>query len=202
MYLIPGVRMSADRLATLISGAGLIINTIAIVFVIYQVKLLRQQVEHAKDVFEREQRRVQRQSTLEFVGTTMQRLAELADRMPSPFDVAGTAAFIEDTRSNAEARKLFISYFNYYEGLAAGANCGIYDIEVIYRVRGTTIIRLEELYRDFVKQLRDETRHPEKYREVEILAVSLRQWEVTSGRESSSVASREIPDAQSEQPSA
>src|SRR5262245_30571239 len=112
-------------------------------------------------------------------------MAELVDRVPAPHDVAATDAFIEEAKSRPETAKILTNYLNYHEGLAAGVNCGIFDLEVVYRVRGTTIIRLEELYRGYIREQRSATYHPEKYMEIQNLAESLREWEAVNRPEQS-----------------
>jgi hypothetical protein len=166
--------------SSIFSGVGLLISAASTAFLVVQIR-------RAKLTFETEQARLKRQSTLEFIATTMERVYDLGGAMPQSGDIPATMAFIEKARSSPETMRIFQVYFNYHESLAAGSNCGIFDIEVIYRVRGTTIIRMAELYHDFVEELRAASNHPERYREIDKLAKRLLEYEKGSGRPTSSL---------------
>jgi hypothetical protein len=67
------------------------------------------------------------------------------------------------------------SYLNYYEVLASGVNEGVFDLGVVDRTSGTTIIKIQEFYGDFIDEVREAERRPRVYLEIESLAKKLRQ---------------------------
>ncbi|GEM_PF-6991990 len=168
--------MSNDRLSLVISVT---INVVALVFLGAQLYLLREQVRQAKDAYISEQRRARKQSTLDFISATLERRLRFQQEIPSVKDPEATLNFIRLAKTDEAAAKSILGFLNYYEYIAAGVNAGILDIDVIDSTMGTTVMRCQEGYVDFVAEVRERDSHPTLYEELDALAKLLRELRST-----------------------
>jgi hypothetical protein len=98
----------------------------------------------------------------------------VSKEVPPDTDPAAVREFCRDADSNSPNGRLLRNYLNYYENLATGINCGVFDIEVAARVSGTIIVRVFDAYKDFIYRIRKATGHSLAYSEMEALAQALR----------------------------
>jgi hypothetical protein len=162
--------MSSEQVAL----GGFTVSVVALIFLAWQLVLLRVQIKQAKDAFVTEQARVRRQSTLEFIATTLERRQALGRDVPSELDKTAVAKFLEEAKADRRVHRRLDDYLNYFEMVATGVNNEIFDIDVIDRASGTIIVRVEETYRDFVRDVREREAAPTIWKETQALATAIR----------------------------
>jgi hypothetical protein len=167
--------MASGTWSNLIAAAGLTVSAATFVFLIVQVSLARKQLRQAQSSFEAEQLRSKRQSTLEFLAATIERKQEFVKVLPHELDFRRVSRFKNKLRKSEDARRLLWNYLNYFEAIATGVNSGIYDLETVSRIDGSTIVRVFETYKDIISNSRRVDDNPGMYIEMEILAVQLRK---------------------------
>ena len=167
--------MSSGAWSALISGIGLVISIVGLAFLVAQLRLLRHQIGQAQELFVAEQDRAKRQSTLEFMANTIDRKQELHLKVPYEEEKDAVKDFLGKVRTSEEARKTLWNYLNYHETIATGVNCGIFEIDVVARSMGATIVRVFDAYRDIIMEERAKYGRPKMYWETETLAHALRK---------------------------
>jgi len=166
--------MSSGAWSAVIGACSLIVGVVAFIVLIIQLKLLREQVQNAKDTFIAEQKRIQRQATLEYMTLTLNQRLELERDLPYVEDDASIRKFLSKRERVTEAKAAFWSNLDYFETLATSVNCGIFDIEIVQRVTGPKLVRTFDAYRELIMDARSYYGRPSLYKEMEQLAVSLR----------------------------
>ncbi|MEU4163470.1 DUF4760 domain-containing protein [Actinoplanes sp. NPDC026670] len=166
--------MKPDLISALTAVAALGVNVIFLVFVIKQLRLLQSQITNTSETFALEQIRIKRQSTLEHLATTMSHRQDVAKEVPPDTDPVAVRDFCKDADSNSPNGRLLRNYLNYYENLASGINCDVFDIDVVARTSGTIIVRVFDAYKEFIYRIRKATGHSLAYSELEELAEKLR----------------------------
>jgi hypothetical protein len=162
--------VSKDLISLTISVTGLLASIITLAFLVVQLRLLREQINQAKDAYISEQHRMRKQSTLEFVASTLDRRIGFLEEIPSVKDPEATKNFIRQLPTDPAASKSIFAFLNYQEYVASGVNEGILDIDVIDRMAGTTIMKTQEGYGDFIAKKRESDNHPTLYAELQKLA--------------------------------
>jgi hypothetical protein len=152
------------------------VNIVLLVFVVIQLRLLQTQISDASNAFASEQLRIKRQSTLEHLATTMAHRQDVSKDVPPDTDLAAVKEFSKDADSNNPNGRLLRNYLNYYENLATGINCGVFDVEIAARTSGTVIVRVFDVYQDFIYRIREATGHSLAYCEMEALVQNLRPY--------------------------
>ena len=168
--------MDSGLLAAIIGIGGLALSLVGLIFVAVQVKLLRAQIADARKVFESEQQRNRRQSSLEFISATMERRAALQNAIPAGSNIERVGQFLEKLKSGSDdsaLRRDLSRFLAYYEAVAVGVNTGVFDIEIIDRAWGSVIIRTFAGYRDYVYDRRASRHQPRLYAEFEHLVNAL-----------------------------
>ncbi|GAA4264356.1 hypothetical protein [Dactylosporangium darangshiense] len=97
-------------IATAISAVGLYL-------LLHQIRLLRTQVNDAKDGYMGEQLLSRQQSTLEFLASTLEARTEYIKAVPSLKNTQAVSDFLEEVRSNAGTEKTLIAFLSCYENL-------------------------------------------------------------------------------------
>lgn len=166
--------MIPDLISASAAVAGLLVNIVFLVFVVKQLQLLRVQISNASESFAVEQLRIKRQSTLEHLAATMSHRQAVSRDVPPDTDPVAVKEFCRDADSNSANGRLLRNYLNYYENLAAGINCDVFDIDVVARTSGTIIVRVFDAYKEFIYRIREATGHALAYSELEELALALR----------------------------
>lgn len=166
--------MKPDLISALAAVAALIVNIILLMFLVKQLRLLQTQISNASEAFALEQLRIKRQSTLEHLAATMGHRQAVSKDVPPDTDITAVREFSSNADSNSPNGRLLRDYLNYYESLATGINCGVFDVEIAARTSGTVIVRVFDAYRDFIYRIRKATGHTLAYSELEQLAETLR----------------------------
>lgn len=123
--------------------AQLVVAVASLGFVTLQLRHIR---KVASDDFD--QRR--RQATFDYLVNTQQERSKRSSEVP-PTTAANLKAFIEAAlHEDAKERKAIVKYLNYYERLAAGVNNGVFEIEIVNVLWGSTIIEIADNYHDFI----------------------------------------------------
>jgi hypothetical protein len=172
-----GAFMGTDGATVLIGLLGLLVNIAFLAFLVIQVSLLRKQVNEASEATVAERLRVQRQATVEYAASTLQRRHDLALKLPMESDQAAVSRYVEEVKSDRDKLQTLYNYLNSWEEFAAAVNTGIFDFDVVARTAGDVIVRVEEAYRAFVAKVRAEEDLPFLYVEIERLADSMREWD-------------------------
>ncbi|WP_238011532.1 DUF4760 domain-containing protein [Dactylosporangium sp. AC04546] len=167
--------MSSGAWSAVISALGLGISVVAFVVLVIQLQLLREQVRHAKDAFVEEQRRTQRQATLEFLASTLGDRLALQKRLPSEEDPEEVKKFLENDANLESNDSPLWAYLNFHEMIAVGVNCTVFDPEVVQRVMGPRLVRTFDAYRELILAGRESDGRPSMYKELETVAHTMRQ---------------------------
>ncbi|WP_167769073.1 DUF4760 domain-containing protein [Nocardia sp. CS682] len=159
-------------------GAGaLVLNTAVFGLLIWQLKLLRRQVADSSRSLDlatseaaAENVRQRKQTTLDFIGTTIEKQHDLFGRLKTD------AQFMEKASDRDTVEYLVVrDYLSYLEDLSVGVNMEVFDREVVDRSIGGRIIRVWfELYGDWIQRERTDLDSDRLYEEVEALAKSLK----------------------------
>lgn len=170
--------LSAYEAASIVLGVGtLVLNTAVFGLLIWQLKLLRRQVTDSSrslDLATREAAaeniRQRKQTTLDFIGTTIEKQHDLFGRLKTD------AQFMEKASNRDTVEYLVVrDYLSYLEDLSVGVNMEVFDREVVDRSIGGRIIRVWfELYGDWIQRERADLASERLYEEVETLAKSLK----------------------------
>jgi len=152
---------------------GLIINAVAFIALLSQVYLLRKQIRSTDEAFATEQVRSRKQSTLEFMATTVERRQELSRQLPVEVDLDAGQRVLDAWDHDEEVRRPIYEYLDFYEMLATGVNSGIFDHDVVDRASGTRIMQVFASYQGLIKKLREEQARPQMYEELQTLAAAL-----------------------------
>ncbi|QBS45132.1 hypothetical protein DMB37_38680 [Nocardia sp. CS682] len=170
--------VSTYEAASLVLGAGaLVLNTAVFGLLIWQLKLLRRQVADSSRSLDlatseaaAENVRQRKQTTLDFIGTTIEKQHDLFGRLKTD------AQFMEKASDRDTVEYLVVrDYLSYLEDLSVGVNMEVFDREVVDRSIGGRIIRVWfELYGDWIQRERTDLDSDRLYEEVEALAKSLK----------------------------
>jgi hypothetical protein len=166
--------VSSDDWSAVISAFSSAVSVVAFIVLIVQLKLLREQVQHAKNTFIAEQERIRRQATLEFMTSTLNQRLDFQRALPYEENEVSMRRFLSKRKRVTEERAPFWDYLNYFEVLATSVNCEIFDIEVVQRVMGPKLVRTYDGYHDLIASARIYYGRPSLYKEMEILATNLR----------------------------
>jgi hypothetical protein len=166
--------MDGQAAANYIALGSLITNLVVLIFLVVQLAFLRDQIRNAQEVFIVEQQRSNRQSTLEFLAATIERREEIAAQIPSSSSKSEFAQFFTSLDDNPDNRHRLMVLLNYYESLAAGVNVGAFNVEIVDRVVGHTIVRLYDTFCEFIEKRRIQSQSPKAYVELEQLAELIR----------------------------
>lgn len=159
--------------ADVVGLCGVLINGVVVIFLVIQLRLLRDQVNQAKDAFVSEQARARKQSTLEFMANTVARRHELAGLIPPEEEREEVQELLNTFPKDSRVRRNLYDYLNYYEMLATGVNTNVLDIGVVNRNSGGTIIRIYRTYAQLIRAVRRELNRPTMYEELETLVLEL-----------------------------
>jgi hypothetical protein len=165
--------MDSDEVSLLIAGSGTVVGVGGLAMLLWQIRLLRLQINQAKDAVIDQQWRARRHSTLEFYGSTQDRRLGFLTEVPSLKDMAATRSFIELALQDNTTTITLRRFLNYYELIAAGVNDDIFDITIMDRVAGTTIMNIWRRYGAYIIRLRREEDHASMFQEIEQLAASI-----------------------------
>ncbi len=171
--------MSGSDVTNIVAILALAVSVITLFFLVAQIRLLRGQVEQAKEVYVAEHRRSRRQSTLEFLSSTMEQRHSMYNKTPYATKPEEVQAFLERLDQDADAKSTIRLYLNYFELLACGVLDEIFDIEVVDRVLGSVIISVQNNYEPLISHLRTTTNQPLLYRELSALAQVLLERRTT-----------------------
>lgn len=118
----------------------------------------------------REHRRQQRQATINYLSSTIQRQHELYG------EIEQDGRFLEKATvvNSPEFHKL-TSYFGLLEYLAAAVNMGVFDAEVVNRTIGGRLIRATSDFAEWMEAERQRLGNPAVYEELRELVEDLRR---------------------------
>jgi hypothetical protein len=167
------VTLDQAAISTVIAGVALLISAAGLIFLVIQIRLLRAQVQDAKDAYIGEQLLSRQQTTLEFLATTL-------DSRLGPDDEA-VLKFMKDVEADPDVEKVLIAFLSCYEYIAAGVNMNALDEQAVHRTVGRTVQLAQEQFAAYVTERRLRENHPSLYHELETLAEALYECE-TEGR--------------------
>lgn len=163
-----------ERWSVVITGLGLVVNSVVLIFLVFQVRLAsratraatlqavasetatthaakqlelsEKAIQDATEQRAREDTRNNKLATMQFLSSSMASLSATYDRMPAAGS-SKTAEFVERAshRETPEFRDLR-NYLNYLEDVCAGIHAGIFDAEVVHRSVGGRINRARSTF--------------------------------------------------------
>ncbi|GAA1018414.1 hypothetical protein Aple_074220 [Acrocarpospora pleiomorpha] len=174
--------MSTYEAGTLtVSVISLIVSASVMGLLIWQLRLLRRQVDDARTSLDistsqaaSENLRVRQSETLKFVATTLPEQNNLLNDVPQhESDVRYTgfleSALVPDSDNFHKLRRLM----SYYEMLSAAVNMDVFDYAIIDRTMGARVKRTHRMYKPWVKAERIRLNRVRLYEELEMLATRL-----------------------------
>jgi hypothetical protein len=169
--------MTQTTVSTIIAAMAVVISAFALYFLIVQIRLLRQQVEQARNEHATEQLVSKRRSTLEFLSTTLDARISFIKEIPSLRDAAAVTDYLQQVSDDVRAEKLLIAFLSCYEYISAGVNIQALDEETVHRTIGRTMMLADEVFKQYVEGRRQAEGHPSLYRELERTAKRFRACE-------------------------
>ena len=174
---------SYEKWAVLTAVITVFVNAGLFIAFGFQLRLMRVQLQQASDATDRDHRQRRMQATLEFVTATFDRMGSLRDRGLPELVRAAVEPYTDRPLDMADKRNLLVrEYLNGFEAFATGVNLGLYDIDVVNRLRGTMIIRSWALYEPWVTARRSLFSQASYYAELERLASDLSQLRRAGGQ--------------------
>ena len=153
-------KTQTDSFWTIFSDiAQILIGLFTLIFVSLQIRHLRKVAQTDFD-----QRR--RQATFDYISNTQDELRSRSKDIPLTSD-PNLDTFI----CNESNRKAITRYLNYYERLSAGVNHGVFEIDIVDVLWGTTIINIYRKYQHFMEN--SPTDKDALWKELRILAIEL-----------------------------
>jgi hypothetical protein len=179
VHLTWDVTLNSGAVSAGIAGFALLVSAVGLIFLMAQVRLLRAQVQDAKDAYFGEQVLVRQQSTLNFLATTLDsRLGpDYMRRVPSLRDDEAVVEFMKEVQSDADVEKVLIAFLSCYEYIAAGVNMNALDEEAVHRTVGRTVELTQKQFAAYVEERRLKEDHLSLYHELEVLAETFRHCE-------------------------
>ena len=166
--------MGASGVANWIAGCALVLNLVVTVLLVKQLRLLSSQIAQARTTFESEQKRIRRQATFEYLAATTARREQLTRRVPGRRDVRGVGKLVRDIAFKAKGKTYVTEMLNYYEEFAAAVNNEVFDVNVVDRILGGTIVAIDDAYGSSFPRLRKELGSLHVYVEISNLADTIR----------------------------
>jgi len=135
--------------------------------------------------------RRRKQATIEFVGSVQPIFGDSHEELEElfgPDTITETFAhriwtsdtFDEKDDPELEAAKkgklVLRSYLNRIEHIAAGANTGVFDKDLLHRLSGNFLVRMWDRYSNFIKIVQKEL-GKKRYSEFETMVSDFRSWE-------------------------
>lgn len=143
----------------------------------WQILLMRRQLDLAREALDSDHVQRRRQATFDFITATINRVSELRARGLPDLRRAEVEAYASDPHGDdSESNRTITDYLNGYESFSTGANIGLYDLEVICRLRAAMIVRTWELYRPWIVARRTIYQMPSLYAELEELAARVKRF--------------------------
>ena len=139
--------------------AQILIGLLTLIVLYVQIFRLRKVAQTDFD-----QRR--RQATFDYISNTQDELRSRSKDIPLTSD-PNLDTFI----CNESNRKAITRYLNYYERLSAGVNHGVFEIDIVDVLWGTTIINIYRKYQNFMEN--SPTDKDALWKELRILAIEL-----------------------------
>ncbi|MRH88340.1 DUF4760 domain-containing protein [Nocardia sp. SYP-A9097] len=159
-------------MGSFIALSGLLV---AVCGLIWQVRVFAHQAKGSRLAIDRatketidENIRQRQRSTLDFIGTTIERQHALYTKINSDPNFLSKASD-HDRQEFMDLR----SYLGYLENIAAGVNMGIFDRDVVDRTVGNRLIRAWERYGDWIQDVRRLQHNGRLYEELESLVKKL-----------------------------
>lgn len=163
-----------ETLSVVIGAAGVVINLILFIMFALQLRALRRQIAVAEEATRLDHDRRRKQATLDFYTATLEKRAALRDLLPYDRDADAIRDLIRDIKSEDDGRgKEITNYLSLFEGLAAGVNSGVYDLDTIERVAGGRIRAIAHNYKSWIDSRRAMFDNPNLYEELDHLAGQL-----------------------------
>jgi Domain of unknown function (DUF4760) len=157
--------------------AGVLVNIVAVLLVLQQVRLLRRQVKDGREDVLNENDRLKKQATFDFLARTTAEVRQLYSAVPpSGSSLESIKAFLHrvEDRTSEEFFALR-GYLNLLENLLAGVNMNVFDEEVIKRTSGSRIRRAWNDYETWIRNERRTTDHENLWKELEEQAIKLQK---------------------------
>jgi hypothetical protein len=147
------------------SAVSLIVSIVAFVALACQLFMLAQatKLDHA---------RRRKQSTVEYMSITVDKLTQFDETgVPDARDHAAVASLVERAKSgDNEAIKAITNYLTFFNYLGVAAYSDVFDLEVIDRARGGTILAIVANYHDWITFQREKINEPHLYEDLEWLS--------------------------------
>ena len=118
--------------------------------------------------------RRRKQATIEYINDVRDRYRAEHRHLLRVLGGPVNAESVEKIQSNPELNARLLDLLGLFEGLAAGVNAGVFDVELLNRVSGGYLIRVFETYKAYMLARR-QSRWPSLYREFEELVENLRK---------------------------
>jgi hypothetical protein len=118
--------------------------------------------------------RRRKQATIEYINDVRDRYRAEHRHLLRALGGPMNAQSVEKIRSNPDLNARLLDLLGLFEGLAAGVNAGVFDVELLNRVSGGYLIRVFETYKAYMLARR-QSRWPSLYREFEQLVQDLRK---------------------------
>ncbi|WP_019888371.1 DUF4760 domain-containing protein [Streptomyces purpureus] len=157
-----------ERLSLIASFGALAVSVIAFGALAWQLLMLARATRLDHD-------RRRKQATMEYLSTTMDRRRELRNAgIPDDRDERAVEALV--TRAlggDADAARLISSYLTIYNYLGVAAQSDAFDLSLIDRAWGGSIVALTEHYRPWITEQRARQGEPRLYEDLEWLGRSM-----------------------------
>jgi hypothetical protein len=158
-----------ELLTTSATVAGVLVNIVAVLLVLQQVRLLRWQIRDGRQDVLNENDRLKKQATFDFLART---LAE-ANRIYRTVPPGGSEPeiikeFLERVKDRTSDEFFALrGYLNLLENLLAGVNMNVLDEDVIQRASASRILRAWNDYGTWIRKERALTSNPVLWNELE-----------------------------------
>jgi len=133
---------------------------------LFALAVVYEQIRQLREVAQKDFDQRRRQATFDYISNTQNELRSRSKDIPLTSD-PNLDTFI----CNEANRKAINKYLNYYERLSAGVNHGVFEIDIVDVLWGTTIINIYRKYKHFMET--SPTDKDALWKELRILAIRL-----------------------------
>lgn len=168
---------SFERLTLIGTFLGTFVTFITLFFILIQVVGAIKESKIAQSEKVAETLRSKRESTLSYWANTLVERNDMSQEVSAHLSSISIQEIIAESDKNENLRLKISRLLGYYEMLSTGVNLDIYDLLTVKHLAGGKLVSTWHDYEPFINRRRDAMRNLKLYREFEILAKKLENFE-------------------------